>query len=76
VANYLRDGRLPGIKVGVLWRVRLADLDAYIIEKSEAAAVKRDAQLMAAARVRLGLPPKPYRAPRGPRKAKSEGGTP
>jgi len=37
----LRAGTLPGMKVGTLWRVRAADLDAYIVEASEAAAAKR-----------------------------------
>ena len=44
VGHMLRAGTLPGLKVGHLWRVRVADLDAYIIEKSEAAAAKRAAK--------------------------------
>lgn len=30
VADKLRAGELPGLKVGRLWRVREADLDAYV----------------------------------------------
>jgi excisionase family DNA binding protein len=44
VANMLRAGTLPGMKVGHLWRIRAADLDAFIIEKSEVAAAKRAAR--------------------------------
>ena len=45
VANMLRAGTLPGQKVGHLWRVRAADLDAYIIAGSEDAAAKRAAKV-------------------------------
>ena len=38
IANMLRAGALPGQKLGRLWRIRLADLDAYIVAGSEAAA--------------------------------------
>ena len=44
VANMLRAGTLPGFKDGHLWRIRAADLDAYIVEKSVAAAAKRAAK--------------------------------
>ena len=30
VGDMLRRGRLPGVKLGRLWRVRQSDLDAYI----------------------------------------------
>lgn len=35
VGNMLRAGRLPGVKLGRLWRIRDADLDAYIRELAE-----------------------------------------
>ena len=44
IGHMLRAGTLPGMKVGVLWRVRAADLDAYIVAGSEAAAAKRAAK--------------------------------
>lgn len=44
VGHMLRAGTLPGQKLGHLWRVRAADLDAYIVEASEAAAAKRAAK--------------------------------
>lgn len=44
VGGMLRAGTLPGFKEGHLWRVRAADLDAYIVEKSVAAAAKRAAK--------------------------------
>jgi excisionase family DNA binding protein len=59
VANMLRAGTLPGMKVGHLWRVPVADLDAYIRDGSEAAAKKREARAVAARRKAAGLPPKP-----------------
>ena len=59
VGHMLRAGTLPGQKVGVLWRVREADLDAYIVAGSEAAAKKREARAVAARRKAAGLPPKP-----------------
>jgi len=30
--DWLRDGKLKGVKVGRLWRVREADLDAFLKE--------------------------------------------
>jgi excisionase family DNA binding protein len=44
IGHMLRAGTLPGLKVGHLWRVRAADLDAYIVAASEAAAAKRAAR--------------------------------
>lgn len=44
VAHMLRAGTLPGQKVGHLWRIRVADLDAYIRDGSEAAAKRREAR--------------------------------
>ena len=44
IGHMLRAGTLPGQKVGHLWRVRGADLDAYIVAGSEAAAAKRAAR--------------------------------
>jgi excisionase family DNA binding protein len=35
VRDMLRDGRLKGIKMGKLWRIREADLDAFIRGHSE-----------------------------------------
>lgn len=43
VGDMLRAGRLPGQKIGHVWRIREADLDAYIVAGSEAAAAKRAA---------------------------------
>jgi len=62
VANMLRAGTLPGMKVGTLWRIRAADLDAYIVAGSEAAAKRREARAAAAKRKAAGLPPKPNAA--------------
>ena len=58
IGHMLRAGTLPGQRVGHLWRVRAADLDAYIVAGSEAAAVKREARAVAARRKAAGLPPK------------------
>jgi len=44
VGSYLRAGKLPGQKVGALWRTRERDLNEYIAAGSEAAAAKRAAQ--------------------------------
>lgn len=33
VRKWLRSGKLRGVKVSVLWRVRESDLDAFIEEK-------------------------------------------
>lgn len=44
VGDKLRAGALPGLKVGRLWRVREADLDAYVRELAEAAAPERAAR--------------------------------
>jgi len=58
VGAMLRAGKLPGQKVGALWRIRAADLDAYIVAGSEAAAKKREARAVAARRKPAGLPPR------------------
>lgn len=44
IGHMLRAGTLPGMKVGHLWRMRAADLDAYIVGKSEEAEAKRAAK--------------------------------
>ena len=44
IGHMLRAGTLPGQKVGHMWRTRAADLDAYIIAGSEAAAAQRAAK--------------------------------
>jgi excisionase family DNA binding protein len=44
IGHMLRAGTVPGQKVGHLWRTRAADLDAYIVAGSEAAAAKREAR--------------------------------
>jgi excisionase family DNA binding protein len=36
VGDMLRDGRMPGFKLGRLWRVREEDLDRYIRDKAAA----------------------------------------
>jgi len=66
VANMLRAGTLPGMKVGTLWRIRAADLDAFIVTRSEAAAAKRAARVADAERRRLAAQNK-AKAKRGPR---------
>lgn len=43
VSLYLRTGRLPGLKIGDLWRVRVSDLNAYIEDAAVKAAAKRSA---------------------------------
>jgi excisionase family DNA binding protein len=53
VTHMLRAGTLPGQKVGHLWRVRAADLDAYIVAGSEAGdAERRERQRKARAKRR------------------------
>ena len=59
VGHMLRAGTLPGQKVGHLWRIRAADLDAYIVAGSKAAAAKREGRAAAARHKAAGLPPKP-----------------
>jgi len=44
VANMLRAGTVPGFKLGHLWRVRAADLDAFIVERAEAGKVRAQAR--------------------------------
>ncbi len=44
VGDKLRAGELPGFHVGRLWRVREADLDAYVRELAEAGAAARAAK--------------------------------
>lgn len=57
VGHMLRAGTLPGLKVGHLWRVRAADLDAYIVGKSEAAAAKRAAKAAKPPRINIDADP-------------------
>ena len=52
VANMLRAGTLPGFKLGTLWRVRAADLDAFIVAGSDAAAAVRETRAVDAERRR------------------------
>ena len=33
IGNWLRSGKLKGVKVGRLWRVRESDLDAFLERK-------------------------------------------
>lgn len=44
VRRYLREGRLPGIRYGRLWRVRERDLDEYVRGLSQAAGADRAAR--------------------------------
>jgi excisionase family DNA binding protein len=36
VLDYLREGKLPGMKVGKHWRIRRADFDTFLQEASKA----------------------------------------
>lgn len=76
VGHMLRAGKLPGFKLGYLWRIRVAELDAYIVDKSEAAAAVREARAVDAERRRQAAQAK-AEAKRGPRrKATKQAGRP
>ena len=53
VGHMLRAGKLPGLKLGGVWRVRSRDLDEYIRQLSEAAVAPR-AERLATAKNRHG----------------------
>jgi len=61
VGDKLRRGELPGFHVGRFWRVREADLDAYIRELAqkgagERATLRRKAQAQDEAKADAGTP--------------------
>lgn len=55
VRDKLRAGALPGFHMGRGWRVREADLDAYVRELAEAGAAERAAKRKTRAEVEANL---------------------
>jgi excisionase family DNA binding protein len=72
VAHMLRAGRLPGVKVGRLWRIREADLDEYV--RALAAAYEGERRKRATPQRATPQRATPQRAAKARAQAASEGG--